>query len=105
MKYARLLIQIFFKIWPQDNEVELLYNYPIRFSRYFPFQQNIHATSCEVNNNQYRRSDLPNPFYVVTNICKHKLAYAHFFKMADDCLTFSQLFARSKRNKRTKTKN
>ena len=52
MKYARLL-QIFFKIWPQDNEVELLYSYPIRFPRYFPFQQNIHATSCEVSNNQY----------------------------------------------------
>ena len=51
MKYARLL-QIFLKIWPQDNEVELLYNYAIRFSRYFPFQQNIHAASCEVNNNQ-----------------------------------------------------
>ena len=52
MKYARLL-QIFLKIRPQDNEVELLYNYPIRFPRHFPFQQNIHATSCEVNNNQY----------------------------------------------------
>ena len=52
MKYARLL-QILLKIWPQDNVVELLYNYPIRFPRYFPFQQNIHATSCEVNNNQY----------------------------------------------------
>ena len=46
MKYVRLL-QIFLKIWPQDNVVELLYNYPIRFPRYFPFQQNIHATSCE----------------------------------------------------------
>ena len=52
MKYARLL-QIFFNIWSQDTEVELLYSYPIRFPRYFPFQQNVHATSCEVNNNQY----------------------------------------------------
>ena len=50
MKYARLL-QIFLKIRPQNNEVELLYNYPIRFPRHFQFQQNIHATSCEVNNN------------------------------------------------------
>ena len=49
MKYARLL-QIFKKIRPQDNEVELLYNYPIRFPRHFQLQQNIHATSCEVNN-------------------------------------------------------
>ena len=52
MKYARLL-QIFFLNMAADKEVELLYNYPIRFPRYFPFQQHIHATSCEVNNNQY----------------------------------------------------
>ena len=32
MKYARLL-QIFFKIWPQDNEVEPLYNFPINIQK------------------------------------------------------------------------
>ena len=102
MKYGRLL-QISLKIRPQDNEVELLYNYPIRFPVIFNFNK-IFMLQV-VKSIIIILSDCPNPSCVVTNVCKHKLAYEHFFKMADDCLTFSQLFARPKRDKRTKTKN